>query len=64
MRLAISRTLVLWRAVGHPLGHHDRLLVVVDHALHELDVGLGVAVLALGVGVATTSRDGSPGAPG
>ena len=27
---------------GHPLGHQDRLAVVVDHRLHELDVRLGV----------------------
>jgi hypothetical protein len=30
---------------GHPVGHHDRLLVVVDHAQHEVHVGLRVGDL-------------------
>ncbi len=29
---------------GRPVGHHDRLCMMDDHALHEVDVGLDVIV--------------------
>ncbi len=64
MRLAISRTLRVLRASATSAVIVERLVVVVDHALHELDVG-GHEAAALGRRRgASTLREGSPGAPG
>ena len=63
MRRAIRRRLVLCVRSGTQSVIDDRLLVVVDHALHELDVGLGVAAAA-GVAVGDDLARRLAGAPG
>lgn len=44
-------------AVGHELGHDERLCVVSDHVLHEADIGEGVAIADAAVLVGAGVRD-------
>ena len=64
MRFASRRMLVSRRAIGYPAGHRDRLVVVMDHAAHEVHVGRDEADRPWASESAVTFLDGSPGAPG